>query len=767
MHYAHSLEGEGQDEWEPLEAHLRLVAEGDGGFPGAEGFAGAFGAGQWGQVLGWWHDLGKYSADFQDYLNSSNGLEAHLETPDRVDHSTAGAQHANNLCGGSTGRILAYCLAGHHVGLPDATATGGGTSGLNDRLEKKIFSIAAAPPSVLNVPPPVIPQLDFGKMRADRSFRLAVFCRMLFSCLVDADYLATERFMKPERVVARERKLPTPAELLPILDEHLSELQSSADDTPVNHRRREVLQACREAANCEPGLFSLTVPTGGGKTLSSLAFALKHAAKHDLRRVIYAIPFTSIIEQNADRLREAFAAAPDVVLEHHSNLDAQKETRWGVEEGVTLPDKQNSSFGPEKETRWGRLAAENWDAPLIVTTNVQFYESLFANKPSRCRKLHRIARSVIILDEAQSLPVELLQPTLKMLEELCRNYGCTIVLCSATQPAVRHSDEFPIGLRNIHEIINDPPGLFATLKRVEVEQLGPMEDETLVKRLTEHEQVLCVVNTRRHAAKLFGLLHDTNADNVFHLSAQMCPAHRSEVLQRINACLAPENSKPCHVISTQLIEAGVDIDFPVVYRAMAGLDSITQAAGRCNREGRRECGQVFIFETDVAPTHQVKRAAQDTREIAELHPDLFSLKAIEAFFSLHYWQRKDEWDKHEIIRCFTSRNTGPHFQFREAAKDYRLIKDEQQPVIVPYGDDGRELVDKLKSLREPPGRDFARHLQRYVVGLYERQMRQLIENAVVTQYHEQFWVIENDEAYDPQLGVRLDVVGLNPGVLTV
>lgn len=744
MHYAHTREGRPRSEWEPLEDHLREVGEGGEYMPGAAGFAEAFSARPWGHLLGLWHDLGKYSRAFQDHLQSSEGGVAHLESlpGSRVDHSTAGAQHAASHCGGSIGRVLAYCIAGHHGGLPDATACGGGLSGLEDRLKKEIPAVAAAPPSLLDVPPPAIPQLDFGQRRADRSFRLAVFCRMLFSCLVDADYLATEQFMKPERAAARKRTLPTPAELLPVLDKHLGTLQSDAADTPVNRKRREVLEACRNAAERESGLFSLTVPTGGGKTLSSLAFALKHAAKHNLRRVIYAIPFTSIIEQNADRLREAIAAAtPDVVLEHHSNLD------------------------PQKETRWGRLAAENWDATLIVTTNVQFYESLFASKPSRCRKLHRIACSVIILDEAQSLPVELLQPTLKMLEELCRNYGCTIVLCSATQPAVRHRDEFRIGLRNVREIIDDVPELFAALKRVEVEQLGPVEDEALVEQLARHEQVLCVVNTRKHAAKLFRLLQDTIADNVFHLSAQMCPAHRTEVLQQIRACLDFKDSKPCRVISTQLIEAGVDIDFPVVYRVMAGLDSITQAAGRCNREGRLDCGHVFIFETDVPPTPQVKRAAQDTREIAELHPDLFSLEAIEAFFSLHYWQRKDEWDKYRIMERFAYSSTGPHFQFCKAAKDYRLIKDEQQPVIVPYGDRGRELVDELKSLREPPGRDFARQLQRYVVGLYAWQMDQLIENGMIAQYHDQYWIIENDEAYDPQLGVRLDVVGLDPSAL--
>ena len=730
---------------ETLPEHLGRVAS------LATGFGAKFRSDEWARLAGLWHDLGKYSPEFQAYLRSANELEANLKTASRrVDHSTAGAQHAVARCSGSIGRLLAYCIAGHHGGLPDARAADGGMSGLDDRLKKEVPSIAAAPSSLLDQAVPHIPSLDFGSTRSERAFALSVFCRMLFSCLVDADYLATEQFMAPERAVERKHSLPTLAELLPILDDHLVRLQSN---TPVNRKRRDVLAACLSAAEQEPGLFSLTVPTGGGKTLSSLAFALKHAVRHGLQRVIYAIPFTSIIEQNASVFRQALAAAgAGVVLEHHSAFE---------------PMKGADATEHEAQTPWHCLAAENWDAPLVVTTNVQFYESLFASKKSRCRKLHNIAHSVIILDEAQSLPVQLLRPTLAMLEELCRNYGCTVVLCSATQPAVGHRDDFPIGLRDVREIITDVPELFAVLKRVEVEQLGRVEDDVLVERLARHEQVLCVVNTRKHAATLFELLRGESNDNVFHLSAQMCPAHRTDVLEEIRARLDPTAPKPCRVISTQLIEAGVDIDFPVVYRAMAGLDSIAQAAGRCNREGRSKRGRVFTFETDVRPTHQVKQAAQDTRQIAALHADLFSLDAIEAFFSLHYWQRQDEWDKHEIMKRFSVSKSGLHFQYREAAEKYRLIKDEQRPVIVPYGRRGRQLVEELKTLRNPPGRDFTRRLQRFVVGLYEGHLLLLIENGVIAQYHEQYWIVENDKAYDSLLGLRLDVVGMTPAGLIV
>jgi len=745
--FAHSVEGRPTSEWEGLGVHLRRVAGDVADFAGAGGFAGIFGAADWGRLLGHWHDLGKYSAEFQAYLRSANGLEAHLESlPGRVDHSTAGAQHAASRFRGARGRILAYCIAGHHGGLPDNVDEQGGPSGLSDRLEKEIPDYSSAPRALLDLPSPAMPAFEWDRARPNHAaFQSSVFCRMLFSCLVDADYLATEAFLRPDQAAERPRARTTPAELLPHLDAHL---KGFASDTPVNRARAEVLTQCRAKAQLPPGFFSLTVPTGGGKTLSSLAFALSHAARHDLRRVIYAIPFTSIIEQNAAVFGKALKdAGPHVVLEHHSNFDPTEK----------------SGEDPELETQtpWFRLAAENWDAPIVVTTNVQLFESLFASKPSRCRKLHRIARSVIILDECQTLPVTLLAPTLRMLEELVRNYGCTVVLCSATQPAITERPDSRIGIKSVREIADDPPRLYESLRRVEVEQLGKLDDNALVERLRPHEQVLCVVNTRAHAAHLFTALRDVPevGDPVFHLSASMCAAHRTDVLDQIRARLNPRDLKPCIVISTQLIEAGVDIDFPVVYRAMTGLDSVAQAAGRCNREGRLSRGQVYVFDTDVDPPGDLRQRRQFGREISELHDDLLDLGAIEHFFRLNYWTRTDEWDQKEILGCFRQI---PHFQFREAAQRYRLIPETQQSVIVPYGEKGRELIDELRGLREPPGREFDRGAQRYVVGVYEYQLGQLRKNYAVAQYHERFWVLENDSNYDEHVGLRLEALGFQP-----
>ncbi|HNO80516.1 MAG TPA: CRISPR-associated helicase Cas3' [Phycisphaerae bacterium] len=742
-YYAHSLEGRPSEEWERVETHLNLVADGDASFPGASGFAGAFGASDWGHLLGLWHDLGKYSQEFQDYILGTNGFDASLESlPNKVDHATAGGQHAVNTLGAEIGQLLAYCICGHHGGLADHVDRGGGQAGLQNRLGKEIPSYSNAPRAILEQASPKLPSLQFGSSKNEIAFHLSIFCRMLFSCLVDADFLATESFMSPDRVRVRPSGCPTPPQLEKVLDAYLDNLLKKAKPTEVNQQRRSVLDGCRKAAERSPGFFSLTVPTGGGKTLSSMAFALKHAAQHELRRVIYAIPFTSIIEQNAKVFRDALKnAGEEVVLEHHCNLD------------------------PEQETVTGRLAAENWDAPVVVTTNVQFFESLFANKPSRCRKLHRIARSVIILDEAQTLPVDLLKPTLAMLAELVRNYGCSIVLCSATQPAVKDRTDFPIGLSDVHEIVTDVPKLFKALERVELNRLGKLDDDALVERLLDesNRRSLCVVNTRGHAAKLFSMLQEQSVDPVFHLSAQMCPAHRSDVLSTIRERLKDPQSS-CRVISTQLVEAGVDLDFPVVFRAIAGLDSILQAAGRCNREGRLQRGHVFVFETEGGSFLEVRQAANETREVARAHPDLTSLAAIEDFFRLHYWQRKDRWDEHEIMKATSLSEDGLHAQFREVADSYKLIRNEQASIIVPYGAKGKVLIEQMRAMgsaRETtPEWKLRRQLQQYTVSIHQQQLEQLIENTVLEPLHERYWVICNKNAYDDCVGLR--VVGPAP-----
>ncbi len=432
--FAHSLSGRPPSDWQPLEDHLLNVAA------QAKTFADDFGAGEWAYLAGLWHDLGKYSNEFQEMLRSADPETSSETKPGRPDHSSAGAQHSV-VNSGRGGKILAYAIAGHHAGLLDGK---GEDASLEKRLKKPLPDWSSAPASLRKCR--VLNNLPFTPdQNASRfGFQASFFIRMIFSCLVDADFLDTERFLDPARAKVREG-YPSLSELEARLSHVLERKIMDAVPTIVNDRRTEILRQCREAATWEQGLFSLTVPTGGGKTLSSLAFALSHARRNGMKRVIYVIPYTSIIEQTASVFREALG--DDTVLEHHSN------------------------FEPPEDDQRARLAAENWDAPIIVTTNVQFFESLFASKTSRCRRLHNITRSVVILDEAQMLPVHLLRPCLESIRELARNYGTSVVLCTATQPALTSSDSFREGLDNVREIIPDPVGLYNAFLRVAVESL--------------------------------------------------------------------------------------------------------------------------------------------------------------------------------------------------------------------------------------------------------------------------------------------------------
>lgn len=759
--YAHTVQGESPKSWEPLADHLALVAK------YCEEFAAGFGAGQFGRTLGLWHDLGKYSKEFQAYLRRENGYEAHLEEyVGRVDHSTFGAQLADRLFGKHPyGKILAYCIAGHHAGLADAVSESG-ESGLDRRLKKKIPAIHDAPPDLLMKPDlPSVPPIAFVSDASDRiSFQLAFLTRMLFSCLVDADYLATEAFISPTTAVERKVDLPSLAVLREKLDQHLQQLSDGKNGT-VAEARSEVLNACRDASSQSRGLYSLTVPTGGGKTLSSLAFGLAHAEMHGMERVIYAIPFTSIVEQTANVFRGVFTDVSDeTILEHHCNTD------------------------PEP-TLTTRLVTQNWDAPIVVTTNVQLFESLFAARTSSCRKLHNVCNSVIILDEVQSVPVDLLQPTLATIRELAENYGCTILLCTATQPAFGRSADFRIGLEHVTEIVPDPPHLFNRLKRVRIVHLGPQSDDDITERFGGHGQFLCIVNTRAHAANLFARLRAahlprTNCETLqdqsridihsaagathFHLSTYMCGQHRKIALDTIRQRL--REGLPCQVISTQLIEAGVDVDFPVVYRSMTGIDSIAQAAGRCNREGNLNSGQVFLFEpTAVTLRGYLKATADSASElIAGLDRDdmeLLSQDIVRSYFGLHFWRHKDRWDAQQVMSCFPAPYQTIHFNFRTASERFRWIDDTSETVFVPFDLIARKLIKQLRKLQNDGSRiaklrDVLRQLQRYSVSLFPNIFHAMV-NTDIEVLDSGHAVLINESCYDAQLGFRPDQQGIH------
>ena len=721
--FAHRGDAPDAPTWHPLKEHLLAVARlaaqrGD-----------KFAAAPLAHAAGLMHDLGKYSPQFQARLRGS---------PQRVDHSTAAARLAAQRLG-PPGKLLAYILAGHHAGLPDA-----GSPARPDSLTARLDPRKALPdcsafakeiqlPDSLPAPRP---------RRVGRpGFALSFLTRMIFSCLVDADFLDTESFCEPPRAALRPGPAGLPA-LLGALDSHIDAKAASANPTPVNIRRAEILRACRERAALPPGWFSLTVPTGGGKTLSSLAFALRHAVAHGLDRVIYAVPFTSIIEQNAQVFRDALGEP--AVLEHHSNFDPAPQS----DDQAALYDRL-------------RLTAQNWDSPLVVTTNVQFFESLFAARPSRCRKLHNIARSVIVLDEAQMLPTDYLRPCLAALAELVANYGATVVLCTATQPALH---ELIPGRPAVTELAPDPAALHAALRRVRVHRAGPLDDDTLSARLAAHDQVLCVVNTRRHARELFARLAPANT--AWHLSARMCPAHRSARLTEIRQAL--KDNRPCRVVSTQLIEAGVDVDFPVVYRAAAGVDSIAQAAGRCNREGRQAEGQVYLFQpaSHGLPRGFLAHCADIATEVLRRHDDPLSGEAIRDYFEILYSLHAQEGDpasldKKQILAELEKDSGQLDFPFRTIADMFRLIDADMLPVLIPWDPAARSLCEALRAGRIE--HVSFRSLQKYTVQVYPNELRALQEARAVCSALDRFHVLTDGTLYNPQLGLLPTVAPEQPG----
>lgn len=607
-YYAHSTAESNKSDWQPLKTHLINVAE------IASEFGKDFNAGSIAYTSGLLHDLGKYSMDFQRRLDGD---------PRRVDHSTAGAIEAWKTYQKAFGLIFAYVVTGHHGGLLNY---GSIADGLQKRLHSDRLPDYSAYHTEIAIPDSKSHILSLRLLPEKKGFSVSFFTRMLFSCLVDADSLDTEKFVDPVRSSVRKNY-----ESFDILckkfEEFMQEINTHAKDTPINRERRAIFDQCVNAGKSPLGFFSLTVPTGGGKTLSSMAFALEHMKHHKLKRIFYIIPYTSIIEQNAEVFRKILGDRN--VLEHHSNFDADK---------IEFDDMDTGA-----ETL--KLASENWDMPIIVTTNVQFFESLFSNRRSRCRKLHNLTKSVIILDEAQMLPTEYLLPSLAALSELVCNYGSTVVICTATQPKLNDLLDKDFHMR---EIVDSPDQLYETFRRVQVKDLGSLNDTELTDRISVHRQVLCIVNTRKHAKILFDGLGGSGS--CYHLSARMCPVHRREKIAEIKQLL--KEGKDCKVISTQLIEAGVDVDFPVVYRAMAGIDSIAQAAGRCNREGMLRIGEVFIFRS--TERHGKATSWQNlTAEIGEMalqgSDDPLSLSTVSRYFEkLYHYKEEGDLDKKKI-----------------------------------------------------------------------------------------------------------------------
>ena len=705
----------------------------------AEEFARVFASGAWGRACGLAHDTGKAPESWQRYLERKSGYdeEAHLETKiGTMDHSTPGAKLAEEIFGIGIGRILSYCVAGHHAGLPDWIGSQGA---LLFRLQNvETAGIPAGYRELLAACRPDAPPWKFDQKGLD----LSLWIRMLFSCLTDADFLDTEAYMESGKTDLRGEYVPVEG-LLIRFNEYIADKARAAMETAataVNYARQRVLADCRVAANQEPGLFSLTVPTGGGKTLSSMAFALEHAVKYQKKRVIYVIPYTSIIEQNVDVFRAAVGF--DQVVEHHSNLDE------------------------DDSTPRSRLAAENWDASVIVTTSVQFFESLFAAKTSRCRKLHNIANSVVVLDEAQLVPVEFLAPILETMRLLVEHYKVTFVICTATQPALEKRADFPgfpgLPKGSVREIVKDVPRLYAELRRVEVAPVDtktPRTWDDIAGELGAIDRVLCVVSDRKSCREVHRLM----PEGTYHLSALMCAQHRSDLIAEIKDKL--NGGGPVRVISTQLVEAGVDIDFPVVYRSIAGLDSIAQAAGRCNREGRLNAegklGKVVVFVSPrKAPLGILRKAAETATRLLDIGlDDPIDHAAFGPYFSELYW-KVNSLDAKGILKLLQPDGQDCGIQFRSAADAFRIIDDRlQRTILVPYGE-GEKLIEQLKALG--PERRLLRKLQRYVVNVYLDQFNVMQDRGSLNEIVPGVFALTCAVEYDGNTGLLIDELPTDP-----
>lgn len=742
MFYAHSGFAEDQSDWQTLANHLRATATlaGELGKPlGLERIA---------YLAGLYHDLGKYSLPFQRRLTGADI---------RVDHSTAGAVEMMARGAGLSPmagimlELVAYCIAGHHAGLPDRKNETAAC--LDRRLELELPALDQVWKEELGElfeaeAAGLAPDLLRTFRRDDPDFSFSVLTRMVFSCLVDADFKDTEAYYDGVEGREKDRAWPALQDLLPELLARYDAFMADKRDLtkPVNRLRADILDHVRAKASQAQGLFTLTVPTGGGKTLASLGFALDHARLHGHRRIIYAIPFTSIIDQTAAIFRDVLGEAH--VLEHHSAIDEEK---W---QAGQRQDRQQADKL--------KLAMEDWAAPVVVTTNVQFFESLFAAKSSRARKLHNIAGSVIILDEAQTIPRPLLRPAIRMLDELARGYGCTIVLCTATQPALgkdRLEGGLPLEGR---ELAPNPHELARKLRRATIRMTGGMANADLIEALAGEDEALVIVNSRKHALDLFQEAGRAELDGLIHLTTRQYAAHRRAILDDVRARLTGKG--PCRVIATSLIEAGVDVDFPKVWRAEAGLDQIVQAAGRCNREGRKspEDSIVTVFSApDYPAPREIKSLTGDMGRILREHSgDLQSLAAIEAYFGEIYWRLGDTGlDVREILKDFSVslRRGTTDFAFRTAAEKFRMIESGMVPVIIGLDDKAADAI-RLLGVPEKPSGAIARALQPYVVQVPPRARARLVQNGKAEftapkLRGDQFCVLKDDSLYHADVGL--------------
>lgn len=697
----------------------------------AEKFSECFNAGEIGSLLGLIHDIGKYQNDFQLRIRGQKI---------KVDHATQSALTLIDKFG-EIGWLYGMVVAGHHTGLKDS---GIGINLGDNTYSSRINNYNGQKISLENeiIIPDSVKHKKIDCDNQTQSFAFATYLKMLFSALVDADWTDTDEYIND---IKRESVKYSIEEL----SEKLKNKLPINDGSYLNNIRSDILSFCLEKSQFNQGLFTLTVPTGGGKTLSSLSFALEHAKKHNLKRIIYVIPYTSIIEQNADVISKCLGK--EFVLEHHSNVEIKlKNEDKNYSDTDTIEDSLDDLID-QKRIKW---ASENWDIPIILTTNVQFFESFFSNKPSKIRKLHNIAESVVIFDEAQMLPRELLSPTMYAISELVRNYRVTAVLCSATQPAISN---FKYKSLPIIEIIENPDELFTKLERVEYSFVGFKSDQELLQLLIEQQKVLCIVNSRRHAFAVYLLASQYPEYNVYHLSTLMNANHRRKILSEIKLKL--KTNENIIVISTSLIEAGVDIDFPVVVRSIAGLDSIIQAGGRANREGKLKLGKVFIFESnsgDGKTPRAIESNVSVTKGVIEsLGDKAFSLLGIKMYFETLYNLSTSTGilDMKEILKEFEKIGNRFKFNFERVSEKYKIIDDNTKSIVINISRESNSLV---KEIRSGVYRiETIRKLQQYSVSIYENEYLKLLKDNAIEVLKSGYAILNNEQYYSNKYGLEL------------